>query len=758
MTYGSIPVSHRPVTGRRHGHDQRGFTLLETMLALTIGTMIVSALLGWSVVTMKSQGALARVNMDGASIGFLRTTFLRDVASAHHAVVGSDVVLAACGRVPSDGSPDTEPGEGGQPDPVVPTPGSPPAAVQDGDGGQEGDGGGPAGGAHPGRVIPDDAAPLFRLTDERGRRIVYATAASSRGTNVKDDKARDRSAAGEERTSVWRYTCEGGRVLLSTELVADILPGPVAVSCSPRPAMPADDCGIVRLMVTTVGGETASMAATIRVDAEGVAGSGVAAPEFETPEVSIEASPLEVHRGEPVTFDAHAFVESGDPLTMAWDFGDGTTADVASATHSYSDLGEFTAVFTATTPAGTPSTDFLRVKVTNRRPTAVIAAPADGATVNLCTDVTFSGAGSNDAEDAAYGGHLVNYQWSFGDGNDATVTTATTTHRFTEILSDSGQDELSASLAVEDNDGGVSQAVFTDLTVVNRPPTKPVITAQIGSGPVVSAGGTIAATLPSTVQLRANATDPDGECDELTYRWDLGRGETSDEANPTLVLTSGSSRTVKLKVSDKYGGEVTSDTIRIEVNTPPVAEFTLSPTKARTGDEITVTNTSSDAETPPSGLSYYWVFEHGNRNGSNFTTPDPNPGTVKFSHDQNGTDTFAPGAAGKTYTVTLTVTDPEGASHTTTRTINITGAPTPTGLSVSGKKASWSAVDRVSKYEVEVQHRTCTFFGLICSWKPLGSFESTSPSYTATDSPIKFRVRAMDAYSEKWSAWSDWKD
>lgn len=685
----------RPL-GRR---SQRGFTLLETMLALTIGALVLSTLLGWSVVAMKQQGNVARMTMDGSSVGFLRTIFLRDVASAHDAAVGSDLALAACG-----------------PDLTI------------------------------------DRS-LLRLTDERGRRIFYATAESRRGSNVSDQRARERAAQGVERESIWRYTCAGGQVLMATELVSDVTHGSAGATCTARPAMPVDDCGTIRLIVALVGGEKGSMAATLRVDADGVAGTDIEPPTFETPEVTIEASPLEVHRGEPVNFNASAFVESGDPLTMRWDLGDGTTVDGASATHTYSELGEFTGVFTATTPAGTPSTDFLRVNVTNRRPEAVVAAPADGTMVNLCTDVTFSGAGSNDADDAPFGGHIVNYQWNFGDGNAKTVTTQATTHRFTEITSDSGEDEIAASLAVEDNDGGVSQAVFTGLTLVNRPPTKPVITAQVGTGPVTNAGGTMAVTLPATVSLKANAVDPDGTCDELTYRWDLGGGATSEDANPTLNLTSGPSRTVKLKVTDKYGAEVTSDPITIQINTPPVATFTMSPTLARTGATVTVTNNSSDAETNAGALTYYWVFQHGNQNASNFTTTARNPGTVKFSHDGATGDTFAPGSGGKAYTVTLTVTDPQGASHTTTRTINITGAPAPTGLKVSGKTASWNAVSAVSKYQLFIENYTCVLW-VFCSWNTLGTYETTATSYTASKSDIRFKVRAMDSYSGRWGEWS----
>ncbi len=139
-----------------------------------------------------------------------------------------------------------------------------------------------------------------------------------------------------------------------------------------------------------------------------------------------------VYRGESISFDASGSTDpTGGTLTHLWDFGDGTTSTQANATHAYTDLGEHTAIYTATNEDGTPASDYVRIDVRNRRPIAVISAPADGFTTNRCTDVSFTATGSNDSGDSLYGGGLVSYDWDYGDGTTSTKTSSSAhTHRF----------------------------------------------------------------------------------------------------------------------------------------------------------------------------------------------------------------------------------------------------------------------------------------------------------------------------------------
>lgn len=691
---------------RAEGHrrkGQGGFTLLETMLSVSLIAMVMLPIFGWAFVASEQQVATIVRNIDGASVGLLRAHFLRDVASSTDAMVGG----AAAGNDCTGGSSSAS--------------------------------------------TPVDT--VMVLQADSTKTLVYNRATSSKGDG----------------TSIWRRECAAGALVSERELVRKIAPSSLVVTCGPRPTLPSTDCGRISLVTQTDGGQSVSMAASLRAGASvGIVGGG-GGPIYISPDVSVTVSALEVHRGEQVTFDGTASIATGAPLTYHWELGDGTTATTSSVTHAYTQLGEFTAVFTATTPDGTPGTNFTRIKVTNRKPTAVISSPAANVSTYQCTPITFAGTGSNDSGDASYGGAIAKYHWDYGDGRTGTVNTVSHSSQFTNIGPNSGNSPLTVGLTVEDNDGGMSPMVSRDILVKNRLPNVPPITAQVQNGPLVSAGGNYTGTLPLVVKLRSNASDPDGSCDTLSYSWDLGGGQQSTAADPDLNITSGSSRTVKLTVTDEHGGSRTSQPITFTLNGPPTAAFTLNPTSVRTGVAVTVTNSSSDNETPASGLTYAWTFQHGNQDGTNSTSGLQNPGTVKFSHNQAVSDTFAPASPGEAYTVTLTVTDPQGGTSTTTRTVNVTGAPAPTNLAHSGfgcsgwfcagsrtGTMSWSAVSNVDRYQVRLE----------CEWLWCGTnytLETAGLSITQSGLPsisgdYKFRVRARDSYSGRWGTWSSWHD
>ncbi|WP_452176640.1 ThuA domain-containing protein [Georgenia satyanarayanai] len=65
-----------------------------------------------------------------------------------------------------------------------------------------------------------------------------------------------------------------------------------------------------------------------------------------------------------VSFTATATDPDGDtPLTYAWDFGDGTTADTAQASHTYTVPGRYTATVTVTDARGATTTESVQVSV-----------------------------------------------------------------------------------------------------------------------------------------------------------------------------------------------------------------------------------------------------------------------------------------------------------------------------------------------------------------------------------------------------------
>jgi alpha-galactosidase len=81
------------------------------------------------------------------------------------------------------------------------------------------------------------------------------------------------------------------------------------------------------------------------------------------PSVNVQA-PEKVETGKAATFSAHSAADGVPALSYRWDFGDGTSAEGASITHSYTHAGYFTIHLTAKGIEGVPFETSLPVSVT----------------------------------------------------------------------------------------------------------------------------------------------------------------------------------------------------------------------------------------------------------------------------------------------------------------------------------------------------------------------------------------------------------
>jgi PKD repeat protein len=164
---------------------------------------------------------------------------------------------------------------------------------------------------------------------------------------------------------------------------------------------------------------------------------------------------------------------------------------------------------------------------------------------------------------------------------------------------------------------------------------------------------------PLQVALNASgSTDADGTI--VSYAWDFGDGSTGTGVTTSKAYAAAGTYTVTLTVTDDDGATATSSqqvTVPdVPANQAPTASFTA------TASPLQVALNAS-ASTDPDGTiaSYAWDFGDGTT-GTGVTT----------------TKTYA---AEGTYTVTLTVTDDQGAIGTTTQQVVVppippNGAPT----------------------------------------------------------------------------------
>ncbi len=266
----------------------------------------------------------------------------------------------------------------------------------------------------------------------------------------------------------------------------------------------------------------------------------------------------------------------------------------------------------------------------NTAPVANFAVPA--CTLNVACD--FASTSTDDAEVTAW-------SWDFdGDGNsDANTANASFTY--------TAAGTFSVSLTVRDAQG-LSHTKTSPITIdPGEPPANPPPTAGFThtcTAADCSFTSTSTDVAPGTI---------------ATYAWDFGDGATDNVANPShsYTVTAPTDFTVTLTVTDNEGAtDAETQTVSVAPvvipNTPPTAGFTHTCNDAN----CSFTSTSTDVA-PGTIATYAWDFGDG--------------ATDNVANPSHGYTVTAP----TDFTVTLTVTDNEGATDVETQTITVSPAP-----------------------------------------------------------------------------------
>ncbi len=340
------------------------------------------------------------------------------------------------------------------------------------------------------------------------------------------------------------------------------------------------------------------------------------------PTAAFAYSPASPSTADDVAFTDESLDADGTVASWAWDFGDGATSSEQHPSHSYADDGSYTVTLSVTDDDGATAEASQTVSVTNVAPVAGFTTSPEDPTTQVDIDFTDT---STDSD-----GSVVDWNWDFGDG--ANSTEANPSHRY----ADDGT--YTVTLTVTDDDGA-TDATSQTVTVANVAPT-----VDFSYSPA-----------EPTTQDEVQFTDASGDLDGtvVAWNWDFGDGSASDDQNPTHRFPDDGVYAVTLSVTDDDGATAAT-TIDVTVtNVAPEASFSHDPIEPRTTDTVTFADASSDID----GTVVAWNWDFGDGESSD---------------DQNPTHQYA--AVG-TYTVSLTVTDNDGATGLVSVDITVVDPP-----------------------------------------------------------------------------------
>ncbi len=310
---------------------------------------------------------------------------------------------------------------------------------------------------------------------------------------------------------------------------------------------------------------------------------------------------------------------TGDVIvSWDWDFGDGTTSSVQDPIHVYTVPGTYFVSLTVTSSAGCVANTVQNIEV-NFPPTA------DFEFTSTCfgEDIQFT-----DLSFTSGFGPIVSWEWDFGDGNTSNLQNPVHTYAI--------MGSYTVSLVAYDTNGCYDTHV-ENIGVFDGPNAAFSLTNACAGQATQFTDLTTATVMPIA-----------------SWHWDFGDGEISDLQNPWHIYMDPGIYIVTLTVTDMGGCE---DVMvqSIEILDAPSAFFEIDSTCV--GSPTYFTDLSGPAQDI---VAWYWNFG------------DPVSGMANFAFTQNPTHTFS---LEGTYTVSLTVTNITGCSHTITQQVWVEPPP-----------------------------------------------------------------------------------
>ena len=364
---------------------------------------------------------------------------------------------------------------------------------------------------------------------------------------------------------------------------------------------------------TITGTVTDNLGATASKSAAIVVSNGVNQP----PKAVIAATPASGYA--PATISVSA-AGSSDPdgtiASSAINFGDGTSANGLTASHTFSSAGVYTLTATVIDNSGASST--ATTSVTVKAPEVIVSSPAAGDFLPSQVHVVASG----------FSGFLVTTMQIYVDGAmvysvnsanlDGTITVASGPHTLLVKSWDNTGRSFSKQFAV----------------TINKPP---IAALSLSSGSIL-VGGSITASA-------ATSTDSDGAIASTVISF--GDGSSTTVASATHQYKTSGTYTVKAMVTDNLGAS--SSTISTVVVKPQFVTITSPTLTSTTSTSVRATGTAASGY-PVVATQVYL------------------DGVLKFQSSTATVDTTLPIAVG-THQIIIKGWDSSGASFMSSRTV-----------------------------------------------------------------------------------------
>ena len=343
---------------------------------------------------------------------------------------------------------------------------------------------------------------------------------------------------------------------------------------------------------------------------------------YQAPTATFAVADPKVCSPAPVTFNATATAGSGAISNYLWDFGDGSTLTVpsASASHAYLPPGVYTVNLTVTDIYGCVATALQSNAVT------VLPALLPNFTTNpqvLCTvnsPVTFT--------NTTTGPGTLSYQWNFGDGNSSAAANPSYTY--------SAKGTYTVVLTVTSTAGCVAADTQTNVLNVANFLTNFTVPASVcqGAAAVFNDSSSPAPTAESWV------------VDGVAAGTGMALSKSGMAAgNHTITLTN------------TYGACTQSVTRNITVNAAPVMPPFDAVQQSACGAPMTV----NFLDHTPGAVSWAWAFDYNPYSYDNYQNLTYGGPAISNVYGEN-----------ENYQVQLTVTNAQGCQASETQTVDVT--------------------------------------------------------------------------------------